>query len=192
MKANAMSRRKAKPTELVHAGYRGLRVEDVAARAGVNKTTIYRRWPTKEDLVGAAFRSMTGDKLVAPDTGSLRGDLLAIARGMIASASTPEGQSLFRVAVADGPDSEIMAIIRAQVETDRKVWRAMFEVHEARGELAQGVDSVMLFDILVAYLHHKLLADRTNLGEAELERFIDLLLLGALHPDKRPAAAKRR
>lgn len=207
-----MSRRKAKPTELVRgepvvrsvlaatlaelaeAGYRGLRIEDVATRAGVNKTTIYRRWPTKEDLVGAAFRSITSDKLIIPNTGSLRGDLLAIARVMVESIDLPEGQSLFRVMAAEGPDSEIAAIVRSMVETDRQVWRAMFATHEARGELARGVDPAMLFDLMIAYLHHKRFAARMHVSEIELESFIDLLLLGVLHPDKRPtvAAPKRR
>lgn len=178
--------------ELAHAGYRGLRIEDVATRAGVNKTTVYRRWPTKEDLVRAAFRAMTSDKLTVPNTGSLRGDLLAIAHGMLEAVCTPEGQSLFRVMVAEGPDSEIMAVVRAQVEADRTAWRAMFEIHEARGELAPGVDAAILFDILVSYLHHKMFADRTNLGEADIERFVDVLLLGALHPDKRTKAASKK
>ncbi len=212
MKAKPMSRRKAKPTELVrgepvvhrvleatlaelaHAGYRGLRIEDVATRAGVNKTTVYRRWPTKADLVGAAFRSITSDKLVVPNTGSLRGDLIAIAQVMMESTGTPEGQSLFRVMVAEGPDSEIMAIVRAQVEVDRKAWRAMFEIHEARGELAPGVDPAMLFDLLISYLHHRRFALRAHVSEVDLESFIDVLLHGVLHPDKRPKAAapKRR
>src|SRR5882757_10372604 len=44
--------------ELSRVGYSSLRVEDVAARSGVNKTTIYRRWPTKPELVGAAVMSI--------------------------------------------------------------------------------------------------------------------------------------
>lgn len=210
MKAKPRSRRtEKKPTELVrgepvvrsvlaatlaelaNVGYRGLRIEDVATRAGVNKTTIYRRWPTKEDLVGAAFRSMTGDKLVIPTTGSLRGDLLAIASRMVESASTPEGQSLFRVLMTEGPDSEIMDIVRTQTETDRAVWRAMFEVHSARGEFAPGVDPTILFDVLIAYLHQKLIADRTNLNEVDIGRLIEVLLLGVLHPDKRSTATPK-
>jgi len=209
MKAKS-TQRTAKPTELVrgepvvrtvlaatlaelaHSGYRGLRIEDVATRAGVNKTTIYRRWPTKEDLVGAAFRSITGDKLVAPNTGSLRGDLLALARTIIASARTPEGQSLFRVMVAEGPDSEIMGIVRAQVEADKRAWRAIFEGHEASGELTQGVDSTILFDILVSYLHHKFFAERMRFGAFDIESFVDVLLFGVQSPAKRPKAAPKR
>src|SRR5688572_4371387 len=62
--------------ELSRAGYAALRVEDVAARSGVNKTTIYRRWPNKAELVAAALREMTTQP-AAIDTGSLRDDLRA-------------------------------------------------------------------------------------------------------------------
>src|SRR6187402_997198 len=62
--------------ELSRVGYAALRIEDIAARSGVNKTTIYRRWPTKPELVAAALRALTQPPQ-APDTGSLRGDLLA-------------------------------------------------------------------------------------------------------------------
>src|SRR5262245_40170336 len=74
--------------ELGQTGYGALRIEDVAARAGVNKTTVYRRWPTKEDLVRAALLAMTVDKFVVPNTGSLRGDLLEMARRMVAMTQT--------------------------------------------------------------------------------------------------------
>src|SRR6187455_1103921 len=59
-------------------GYAGLSVEAVALRAGVNKTTIYRRWPTKADLVGAALVSLRDDDPEPPNTGSLRDDLLQV------------------------------------------------------------------------------------------------------------------
>src|SRR6185369_2792274 len=87
--------------ELAGAGYAGLRVEDVAARAKVNKTTVYRRWPTKEDLVRAALLSMTAEVSEAPNTGSLRGDLLAIARVMVELTASAEMQGIARIMFAE-------------------------------------------------------------------------------------------
>src|SRR6266487_2194893 len=66
---------RATAEELSTSGYAGLRIEDVAARSGVNKTTIYRRWPRKSDLVSAALLHLWADE-APPDTGSLREDLL--------------------------------------------------------------------------------------------------------------------
>src|ERR1700748_1529336 len=90
--------------ELALVGYRALRVEDVAARAGVNKTTVYRRWPEKVELVRAALGCVADRKMVAPETGSLRGDLLALGRNMNQLFSSPQGQSVFRMLVAEGSD----------------------------------------------------------------------------------------
>src|SRR6478736_4384126 len=82
--------------ELSRVGYSALRVEDVATRSGVNKTTIYRRWPTKPDLVGAALRAVWESPEV-PDTGTLRGDFLASLAKTAAFAMTPIGRGLTRV-----------------------------------------------------------------------------------------------
>ena len=67
-------------------GYASLRVEDVAARAGVNKTTIYRRWPAKSDLVIAALDALRDQTQIDPDTGSLREE----------GDSSPRASAVFR------------------------------------------------------------------------------------------------
>src|SRR5262245_26513815 len=66
--------------ELDRAGYAELSVESVAALAGVNKTTIYRRWPTKSELVVAAIKEYFDQSQDFPDTGVLRSDLLEYVR----------------------------------------------------------------------------------------------------------------
>src|SRR3954454_17804776 len=60
---------------LAEGGYDALRVEDVASRAGVHKTTVYRRWPTKADLVMAVVEGRSEERVPVPDTGSLEDDL---------------------------------------------------------------------------------------------------------------------
>ncbi|MFD0467130.1 TetR/AcrR family transcriptional regulator [Nonomuraea thailandensis] len=62
-------------------GYDGLTVEGVAERSGVNKTTIYRWWPSKAALLGAALVESDVLGFDSPDTGSLRGDLVALVEG---------------------------------------------------------------------------------------------------------------
>ena len=166
--------------ELASAGYGALRIEDVAARAAVNKTTIYRRWPTKPDLVRDALRSVTIDRIVAPNTGSLRGDLLAAARDMAAHASSAEGQGLRRVMIAEERDEELMAITRSIHESIEAIPRSVIEAALARGEIARGTDGLLLFKILVSTIHHRLFIDRHDLDDAFLHRLVDLVLLGAL------------
>src|SRR5262245_16527517 len=82
--------------QLGEVGFAALRIEDVAARSGVNKTTIYRRWPSKEELVTAVLETL---RLVpdTPDTGTLRGDLLQLLRAIANGAATPAGRGLIRL-----------------------------------------------------------------------------------------------
>src|SRR5664280_981865 len=68
---------------LEERGFVDLTIEDVALHAGVGKATIYRRWPTKGMLAFDAFRAEFLARQPLPDTGSLRGDLLAALRGWI-------------------------------------------------------------------------------------------------------------
>jgi AcrR family transcriptional regulator len=175
--------------QLARVGYGPLRIEDVAEQAGVNKTTVYRRWPTKEDLVRAALLSMVGDSIKAPNTGSLRNDLLEIARCMAKVGCSLEGQSLIRVMIAEGPDSELMGIARSIRETHEAIPRSVFENAVVRGELPTATGMMLVLDVLKATLNHRLFVDRASVDEPYLHRFVDLLLHGALHR-KMPARKK--
>src|SRR3954464_11455406 len=76
---------------LGEAGYQGLRVDAVAARARASKATLYRHWPTKAGLVADAVRACKSVNDDAPDTGSLRGDLIAWFGVLAASINGEEG-----------------------------------------------------------------------------------------------------
>jgi AcrR family transcriptional regulator len=75
-------------------GYDGLTVEGVAERSGVNKTTIYRWWPSKAALLGAALIESDVLGFDAPDTGSLRGDLVALVEGVRRLLTEPPGSDI--------------------------------------------------------------------------------------------------
>ena len=171
--------------QLALTGYGALRIEDVATRAGVNKTTIYRRWPTKEDLVRAGLLSMGDDTIRAPNTGSLRTDLLAIARRIITIAGSPQGRSLSRVIVAEGPDSELMAIAKSLRDLHEVVARSIIEAAESRGEIAPGIDAMLIFNVLGCAIHERLFLSRDTVDEGFVTSLLDLLLLGA-GPRTRP------
>lgn len=166
--------------ELARTGYHGLRVEEVAARAGVNKTTVYRRWPDKQELVRDALLSVTVGAFSAPNTGSLRGDLLAIARRNVALAGRPEHQGVFRMFVAAGEDAELAAIVGSLRQAFASVPGEVLAAAEARGEIGPGVDARLLFEVLAATLNWWLLFERAPVDEALLQRTVDMLLRGAL------------
>src|SRR4051812_25071715 len=120
--------------ELSRVGYAAMRVEDVAARSGVNKTTIYRRWPTKPELVGAALRSVWETPEV-PDTGSLRTDFVASLSKSATFAMSPIGRGLTRVIQVELAHPELEPIARALREDYRALREALVQRGIDRGEL---------------------------------------------------------
>ncbi|WP_239014154.1 TetR/AcrR family transcriptional regulator [Archangium violaceum] len=171
--------------ELSIIGYGALRIDDVAARAGVNKTTIYRRWPTKQELVGAALRSVTVDWIVQPDTGSLRGDLLEVGRHMAAAMSSAGGQALRRILIAEERNPEFMAIASQLRESMDALPLPVIDAARARGEFAPGFEAARLFRFLAGILQHRLFMEGRDIDDDFLHQVVDLLLFGALSPDKR-------
>lgn len=166
--------------EVGRAGYHGLRVEDVATRAGVNKTTVYRRWPSKQDLVRDALLSITIARSPVPNTGSLRTDLIAVARRQAELATQYQG--LFRIFAAEGENPELEEIVRSIREAFANLPRELTAAATARGEITPDIDPSLVFEILGAANHWWLLFERTPFDEAFVEQVIDVLLHGALRP----------
>jgi AcrR family transcriptional regulator len=156
--------------ELGRVGFMALRIDDVAALSGVNKTTIYRRWPTKEDLVASMLEALTIHNDV-PDTGALRGDLFSLLSEIKQRAETPVGRGIIRVIQAERGRDAIAAILRKNRAEHLKARRTIFERAIARGEIPEGSESSMLVELAVAPLIARLLHG------AELdERFIEVLV----------------
>jgi AcrR family transcriptional regulator len=92
--------------EVGRVGVEHLSIEEVAERADVNKTTIYRRWPTPEGLARAALACAAESNTSPPDTGSLRGDLRAFTREFRRIAALPDMKTVMRLrwsGTAKGP-----------------------------------------------------------------------------------------
>src|SRR5258706_10640063 len=81
----------AASAELARVGYDAFRIEDVATAAGVNKTTVYRRWPTKAELVEATLRVIALRKGEDPQTGTVEGDLFALLKRFTTWHKSAEG-----------------------------------------------------------------------------------------------------
>jgi AcrR family transcriptional regulator len=137
---------------LLKKGYSGLTIEAVATTVGVGRPTIYRRWPTKAALAVAAMGQSTG-LAPAPDTGSLREDLLAFQRHQV-SLTRPETRQITAGLVADlVADSEL-----ADVYVSRYVIPRRASVAEAlqrgidRGELQPDADFEFILNLLIGPL----------------------------------------
>jgi len=166
--------------ELAQVGYGALSVERVAARAGVNKTTVYRRWPTRTALVEAALRSFVEALPDLEPTGDIRADLLAVARRQYLGMSAPRGRSVMRMLLAGDCDPDLVALagaIRARFDAPA---RAVIERAVARGELRRDADPVVLLNVMAGWLIHALFRERATVSEARLRSVVGLLLDGAL------------
>ena len=127
-------------TLLAEAGFDGMTLEAVAARAGVSKPTIYRRCPEgKGQLVAAAIVAHRAAKPPAHDTGSLRGDLLATVRDMVAHMLDERAARRRPGAPAARERRATAEIFRVHViEPSARAGRGSSSAPRARGELAPG------------------------------------------------------
>jgi AcrR family transcriptional regulator len=165
--------------ELAHVGYRALRVDDVAARADVHKTTVYRRWPTKRELVHEAMLTLVSDSLPSPDTGSLRGDLLEASRQLTQFMMSVAGQGVMRVVMAEVTDPDVVQICQAIRDSKENAYRSMVGRALERGELRDDVDVDMLRGMLFGPIHHRFFMLNQRVDELFLARLVDTVLLGA-------------
>ncbi len=130
-----------------------IRIDDVAERAGVNKTTIYRRYDSAEELVLAAVLHNAAAGIPMPDTGTLRGDLDALVRMVRAALTDPLGRALMQ-ASGGGPLDELR----------RRYWAERFELASElidraaeRGECAPVDDAAARIEALVAPIHFRII-----------------------------------
>jgi AcrR family transcriptional regulator len=171
-------------TELSHVGYRALRIENVAARAGVHKTTIYRRWPEKIDLVAEALLRNFDQAFEAPDTGSLRDDLLAVATHMRKSICSPGGASAVRLLMAEHNDKDVRRIVDILRKSKEDIPRQLVRRAASRGELREGVDGDLLIGMLAGTIQHLAFALDKVPSDGDLEAVVDMLAYGAIRRDR--------
>ncbi|MEO8900139.1 MAG: TetR/AcrR family transcriptional regulator [Polyangiaceae bacterium] len=171
--------------ELTRVGYAAMRVEDVAARSGVNKTTIYRRWPTKPELVGAALRAVWETPDV-PDTGSLRSDFVASLSKTATFAMSPVGRGLTRVIQVERAHPELEPIARSLRDDYRALREVLVQRGIDRGELPAETDARFLADMMTSPIFSRLFTDGESIETAFIENVVDVVLSGMRHCAKRP------
>lgn len=169
----------AAAAEMARVGYVALRVEDVATRAGVNKTTVYRRWPTKADLVKDMLRGLGGDPREAPDTGSLERDLLELLRRFIARVTTPEGQGIYRMLMAELHQPEVEAFARSLREEHAAPWNEAFARAVARGDLPAGSDMHLMIEMIRGAVANRIYRLREPVDDRFIEGVVTLVVQGA-------------
>jgi AcrR family transcriptional regulator len=175
--------------ELARLDYGGLTFERIAARAGVNKTTLYRRWPKKAELVRASLIALTRSASPGPSTGSLRGDLLKISRQFVKFAASMDGQSLLRLRLIKHPEPELAAMAKALHARQQGEREGLVAAAIDRGELRPDADPRMLVDMLGGALQIRLFFRNERVDDLSIARMVDALLDGV---KARPPAVRPR
>src|SRR5262245_14996494 len=137
--------------ELAHSGYAGFRMDEVASMAGVNKTTIYRRWPSRAALVTALVDRMRKPlrERPLPDTGQLERDLVEAFARRYTVGRRIEGRAWARL-LGERSSPEVEAIIGDAVDERRAEWRSMVTRAIDRGEVPPGTDPQLLLHVVRA------------------------------------------
>jgi len=167
--------------ELGEKGYGGLSIEAVALRSGVAKTTVYRRWPTRDELVADALDSRSDRNEPVPDTGSLRGDLKEFCEGVRAKLTSNHGKAMLKSLVAAVDQSpEITNTVERFWRERRDVGGHLIERWIRRGVMRPETDADVLVEAILAPIYLRVLLPGGPLTGDVLERFIDLALDGVL------------
>ena len=126
---------------MLERGFDRMTVDDVAAKAGVGKATVYRRWPSKDDLAVAAMAKLYSTEIPEPDTGSIVTDLEQSFTSVLTFLNTPEGEAYMRTTIAESVrDPRIAALYRASSERVEAQARRMYERAIERGEIRADFD----------------------------------------------------
>ena len=165
---------------LRHQGYARLTMERVAARSGVAKTTLYRRWPTKAALCMDLYLEVAGRELHDPDTGDVAGDLKHIANTVVrVQTQTVAGPAMLGlIAEAQVKPGTRPAFLAEFAERRREVTRQVLRRAIQRGELRAGTDIDLVIDALGGGVTFRLLQGHAPLSAKFAASLVELVLSG--------------
>ena len=161
-------------------GYDRLTLEAVATKARASKATLYRRWPTKAELVLAAFVEGTRQVAVDPDTGTLRDDLLKIGESTCAHVSAHAG-TIRAVLVEVSRSAKLDAILQEQFLDQRKALMAHVLARAVdRGEIEASAITEDLWDVMPGYLIFRAVVTGPAPSSPTVQELVDNVLIPSL------------
>jgi AcrR family transcriptional regulator len=167
---------RATADELARVGYSALRMEDVAHAAGVNKTTVYRRWPTKMQLVTETLRQVRERCVTPVNTGSVREDLRLMLREFVEEGRTP----FARAWLSELGNAEVQMIMRGFRHQFESEWTAVIARGMARGELPADISPLLLVEFVISPVMWRLVRGEEPPTEEFCAQLIDLVVAGAV------------
>ena len=164
---------------LSEVGYDELSVEAVASRAGVHKTTVYRRWPTKPELIADAAQMQAAEAVPIPDTGTLHGDLQTLAREVVANIGSDGSARRARTLVAAACSGELADVLHSFWSDRLDASAAIIERAVDRGELSATINPTLIIEAVVGPLWLRLLLTGEPLDEEFADAIAELVTIAA-------------
>jgi AcrR family transcriptional regulator len=169
---------KATLDRLDRVGYGSLALEDVARRAGTTKPAIYRRWPSRQQLVLAALAQRLGHAR-APDTGCTLCDLDESLKLFVAAFRRMPPGVIGPLYADCAGDPELRAeFMTALFDPPRAAAREALERARTRGDLRDEVDVELILDLIGSFVHYRALFGHAPTSDTEIERTVEALLQG--------------
>jgi AcrR family transcriptional regulator len=169
-------------------GYARLTLDELAARSGVAKTTILRRWPSKAAVAAAGVERLALQSVEVPDSGTLRGDMRALLQGAVDTFARGRGRFVSILLREAGHHPEIADLLDTVLHTRRQAYRKALALAIARGELSPSVDQDLLIDLLIGPIWLKLLITRDPITPDYVDSNVEAALAGF---DVKPAPDRR-
>jgi AcrR family transcriptional regulator len=161
---------------IAEQGVMGISVDTVAARSGVSKATIYRHWGSRARLIHAAISSLQPPS-IEPDTGSLRGDLVALLTSLVDYFDSPTVARVFPSFLdAAVRDPEFATLRQETLRMGRASFERVVRMGIARGELPHEVDVHLVVDLARAPIIYRRVVAQTPVHASDIAPIVDAVL----------------
>jgi AcrR family transcriptional regulator len=166
---------------LRETGYDKFTVDEVVGRAHASKTTVYRRWPSKAELICAAFANRIRNEAgTPPDSGNLRDDLLQLAE-IITRDADEYGRTIAGILAASEQSPDLRTLLVDELQRGRKEqYHGLLQRAVTRGEISPAVISDDIWDVLPAYIMFRVLQHERPVTAHTLRALVDEVLLPSL------------
>lgn len=166
---------------LAEVGYQSMSIEAIASRAGVGKTTIYRRYTSKEELVADALASLKEELLPIPDSGSLWGDIEILTEHVAKTILSPLGRQTLALIISTASTNRQFAQVywKKYLQTRSSAFYTVLQRAKSRGEIRADVDIELVYDLMAgSFWHSFIFKPETEPAEVFTCRTLSLLLKG--------------
>ena len=163
---------------LAKVGFERMSIEAIATRAGVGKTTMYRRYNSKEELVADAIESLRAE-VVIPDTGTLWGDIDVLVQNAAQITLNPLGRQAVAMIISSASSNPQFAQIywTKYLQPRRQAFEVVIERAKTRNEIQANIDSALVFDTMSGImLYAQIFQPTSESWEAYICRALHLIL----------------